>query len=109
MTQAVKTNAADLVFSTATFHWIKDHPALFAGIFRALRAGGRLPAINVADSGFGASQILPLIVQGLYAESGSLIITEQPVIELELNTFHLYHRSRIMRPWTFVILNVEVR
>ena len=36
--------AADLVFSTATFHWIKDHPALFAGIFRALRPGGRLHA-----------------------------------------------------------------
>ena len=38
------SNAADLVFSTATFHWIKDHPALFAGIFRALRSGGRLHA-----------------------------------------------------------------
>ena len=38
------SNAADLVFSTATFHWIKEHPALFAGIFRALRAGGRLHA-----------------------------------------------------------------
>jgi trans-aconitate methyltransferase len=37
-------NAADLVFSTATFHWVKDHPALFAGIFRALRSGGRLHA-----------------------------------------------------------------
>ena len=35
---------ADLVFSTATFHWIKDHPALFAGIFQALRSGGRLHA-----------------------------------------------------------------
>lgn len=35
---------ADLVFSTATFHWIKDHPALFAGIFTALRPGGRLHA-----------------------------------------------------------------
>ena len=35
---------ADLVFSTATFHWIKDHPALFAGIFRTLRSGGRLHA-----------------------------------------------------------------
>jgi len=33
---------ADLVFSTATFHWIKDHDALFAGIFRALRPRGRL-------------------------------------------------------------------
>jgi trans-aconitate methyltransferase len=35
---------ADLVFSTATFHWVKDHPALFAGIWRALRSGGRLHA-----------------------------------------------------------------
>jgi trans-aconitate 2-methyltransferase len=35
---------ADLVFSTATFHWIKDHPALFSGIFRTLRSGGRLHA-----------------------------------------------------------------
>lgn len=35
---------ADLLFSTATFHWIKDHPALFAGIFTALRPGGRLHA-----------------------------------------------------------------
>lgn len=38
------TDYADLVFSTATFHWVRDHPALFAGIFRALRAGGRLHA-----------------------------------------------------------------
>ena len=37
-------NYADLVFSTATFHWIKDHPALFAGIHQSLRAGGRLHA-----------------------------------------------------------------
>lgn len=33
---------ADLVFSTATFHWVLDHPALFAEIFAALRSGGRL-------------------------------------------------------------------
>jgi trans-aconitate methyltransferase len=33
---------ADLVFSTATFHWVRDHDALFANIFRALRTGGRL-------------------------------------------------------------------
>lgn len=35
---------ADLVFSTATFHWIKDHAALFAGIFTSLRPGGILHA-----------------------------------------------------------------
>lgn len=33
---------ADLLFSTATFHWIRHHDALFAGIFSALRPGGRL-------------------------------------------------------------------
>jgi len=33
---------ANLVFSTATFHWIPDHAALFAAIFTALRPGGRL-------------------------------------------------------------------
>lgn len=34
----------DVLFSTATFHWVNDHPALFANIFRALRPGGRLHA-----------------------------------------------------------------
>jgi trans-aconitate methyltransferase len=33
---------ADLVFSTATFHWIQDHRTLFYEIFGALRRGGRL-------------------------------------------------------------------
>jgi trans-aconitate methyltransferase len=36
--------AFDLVFSTATFHWILDHDALFRAIFRALAPGGRLVA-----------------------------------------------------------------
>jgi trans-aconitate methyltransferase len=37
-------DAADVVFSTATFHWIKDHPTLFANLFRFLRPGGWLLA-----------------------------------------------------------------
>lgn len=36
--------AFDLVFSTATFHWIRDHDRLFAAIRAVLRAGGRLEA-----------------------------------------------------------------
>ena len=40
---------ADLVFSTATFHWIRDHETLFREIVRALRPGGRL----FAQSGGG--------------------------------------------------------
>jgi trans-aconitate 2-methyltransferase len=34
----------DLVFSTATFHWILDHEALFAHLHAALKPGGRLVA-----------------------------------------------------------------
>jgi trans-aconitate 2-methyltransferase len=44
----------DLVFSTATFHWIPDHDRLFARVRAALKPGGRLVAQcggegNVAD------------------------------------------------------------
>ena len=34
----------DLIFSTATFHWIADHERLFARLRTALRPGGRLVA-----------------------------------------------------------------
>src|SRR3954453_1270243 len=34
----------DAVFSTATFHWITDHDALFARLHGVLRPGGRLVA-----------------------------------------------------------------
>src|SRR5438105_2695517 len=36
--------AFDLIFSTATFHWIRDHDRLFSELRRALRFGGRLEA-----------------------------------------------------------------
>jgi trans-aconitate 2-methyltransferase len=36
--------AADAIFSTATFHWVLDHEALFSSLFQALRPGGRLVA-----------------------------------------------------------------
>lgn len=44
-------SVADLAFSTATFHWIKDHARLFRLIHRALKPGGRL----VAQCGGGAN------------------------------------------------------
>ena len=44
-------NAADAIFSTATFHWIPDHERLFAALYRALRPGGWL----VAQCGGGAN------------------------------------------------------
>src|SRR5262245_31489535 len=36
--------AADAIFSTATFHWVRDHPRLFRGLHAALKPGGRLVA-----------------------------------------------------------------
>src|SRR3954462_3408906 len=41
----------NVVFSTATFHWILDHAKLFRVIFHALKPGGRL----VAQCGGGAN------------------------------------------------------
>jgi trans-aconitate 2-methyltransferase len=38
------SNAFDVVFSTAVFHWIKDHARLFAVLFRVLKPGGTLLA-----------------------------------------------------------------
>ena len=38
------SRAFDVVFSTATFHWVHDHAALFRSIITALRPGGRLVA-----------------------------------------------------------------
>jgi trans-aconitate 2-methyltransferase len=37
-------DAFDIIFSTATFHWVLDHDALFLSLFRALRPGGILHA-----------------------------------------------------------------
>ncbi len=41
----------DAIFSTATFHWVLDHDALFARLFAALKPGGML----VAQCGGGAN------------------------------------------------------
>jgi len=44
LTQLVLDRPVDAVFSSAVFHWIADHDALFARLFAALRPGGRLVA-----------------------------------------------------------------
>ena len=58
---------ADAIFSTATFHWIRDHRALFATLFRALRPGGWL----VAQCG-GANNIRAV------AERALAVLREDP-------------------------------
>jgi trans-aconitate 2-methyltransferase len=54
LTELELDEPADLIFSTATFHWILDHDRLFERLRVALRQGGRLVAQcggegNVAD------------------------------------------------------------
>lgn len=45
------TEVADVIFSTATFHWIRDHERLFRTLHRSLKPGGRL----VAQCGGGSN------------------------------------------------------
>lgn len=44
LTELEVDEQVDLVFSTATFHWVLDHDRLFARLREALRPGGRLVA-----------------------------------------------------------------
>ena len=44
LTELELDEPVDLVFSTATFHWILDHDLLFGRLRAALRPGGRLVA-----------------------------------------------------------------
>jgi trans-aconitate 2-methyltransferase len=44
LAELVVAEPVDLVFSTATFHWIPDHDRLFRHLRAALRSGGRLVA-----------------------------------------------------------------
>ncbi len=57
------SRALDLIFSTATFHWVHDHDRLFASVYRALKPGGRL----VAQCGGGPN------LQRLLERAGSLM------------------------------------
>ena len=56
------TEPVDAVLSTATFHWVQDHPRLFARLHTVLRPGGRLVAQcggagNIAEVHTAASAV----------------------------------------------------
>lgn len=80
------------IFS-ATKYWLCDHFNLGSDLTLDNDSNGVLYQINVATNreqkkasinnvGFGVSQILPIIVQGMAMKEGSLIILEQPEIHL---------------------------
>lgn len=77
-------SGVDVVFSTATFHWVLDHDALFAGIARALVPGGRLHA---QCGGAGNLERAHAIVQALAEQA--------PYAE------HLREGSQPSQPWLF--------
>jgi trans-aconitate 2-methyltransferase len=72
---------ADAIFSTATFHWIADHPRLFSSVFAALRPGGRL----VAQCG----------------GHGNLARAHEWIRQLSLDPVFAPHFARWERPWEF--------
>jgi predicted ATPase len=39
-------------------------------------------SVNITDVGFGISQLLPIIVEGIYADKGSILLIEHPEIHL---------------------------
>lgn len=55
----------DAILSTATFHWVQDHDALFANLAAVLRPGGRL----VAQCG-GAGNVATLLETALEVHQG---------------------------------------
>ena len=47
-----------------------------------IKKGSQNLEVNIASVGFGASQILPVIVEGFYAPKNAIILIEQPEIHL---------------------------
>lgn len=60
-----------------------DCEPLHAGIFAVrIKAFGKGSQVDLADTGFGLSQLLPLIVEGFHAAPKSVVFVEQPEIHL---------------------------
>lgn len=64
----------DIVFSSATLHWIKDHRRLLRNVRRALRSGGRL-SFNFAGDG-NCSSFFSVVRGAMAAEEFSPCFAE---------------------------------
>ncbi len=71
----------DVIFSNATFHWVLDHDALFASLYRMLKPSGRL----LAQCG-GRGNI------DYFRASADAVAREQPFAE---------HFERWQQPWNY--------
>jgi len=71
-------------------HWMKEADLAYdirlrpvaEGIYALVDDPKLNIEVNFSDIGFGASQLLPIIVEGIYAKKGSLLLIEQPEIHL---------------------------
>lgn len=63
-------------------HAKKNGQNLIHQILLTYSSGSHSKEVNIKDVGFGISQILPIIVQGLLLEKDSILILEQPEIHL---------------------------
>jgi predicted ATPase len=61
---------------------LKTTPLTDGVVQLLIRKSKGSPLINLADTGFGLSQVLPLIVQSLVTREGGLFVAEQPEIHL---------------------------
>ncbi len=72
-------------------HWMREFG--FASNVELSRVGGNNYSVifqdpnvklnvNLADVGFGASQVLPIVIEGFYARDGAMLLIEQPEIHL---------------------------
>jgi predicted ATPase len=84
--------------------------SLGRGVF-AVRVTGKATAaeFDYADTGFGLSQLLPLIVQGLHGERGSILCVEQPEIHLnpKLQSMLANFFAAVARDRKFVIVETH--
>lgn len=93
-------NEFDAVFSNAALHWMNDHEAMLAGVYRALKPGGRF----VAECG-GQGNVAAIRV-ALLAVLGELGIAPE---QIENNQFHnpVKYR-RMLEAQQFVVEDIKL-
>lgn len=79
-------DAFDVVFSTATFHWVLDHDRLFAELHAALRQGGRLHA--------------------QCGGTGNLVRMHHRALDLAASSDFAQHFANWKEPWEFASAEV---
>jgi trans-aconitate 2-methyltransferase len=129
---------ADLVFSTATFHWVRDHDRLFRALHAALVPGGRIEAQcgggdnllhtkrmvrEVASRPEFAPHFVEFVPSWYYATTEQTTrrlrdagfqdvecwVEDAPTTFHDPETYHDFMRTVVLRPWLAHIAHAETR